>query len=940
MKKAVSIVLKVISGLIILILILLFTIPVLFKDKIRTSVEKIIEGSVNANVKFEDYNLSFFKNFPNLAFSMENLSVTGKGEFEGDTLAGFNSFNLVFNFSSLFKKSGYEVKSIIMDKAVVNAIVMKDGKANWDIMTDTSETETETSSSSSEMKILLRNVELRNSRISYLDYESDMQAYLKDVNFNMQGDMTASETDLRMALTANDFRFVMEGFNYLNKAKVDSKIDMLANLDNMKFSFRENYLTINDLKLNFTGEVAMPGDDISTDLKFTTPTTSFKTLLSLIPSFYMNDYQDLKAAGDFTVAGSIKGVYSDADSTIPDIDLKMSVANGVISYPDLPEKVENININANVFVDGTNMDRTTVDVPKFHLELANNPFDITFSLKTPMSDPDFRGSMNGTINLKALSQAVPMDSIDLSGIINASLYLEGKMSMIEKERYQDFTAKGNMKINDMLVAMTGYPEVNIKSAMFEFTPAYAAMTDANLKVGSKSDFLLSGRLENYIPYMFSNQTIKGNFSMRSKLIDASDIMSKMASDSAEVADTSSLSLIRVPENINFDFDALIDDFSYENIKARNVKGHILVNNGVISIRDAGMNILDGTVNMTADYDTRDSLKPSVKASFKVNTISIKNAFTTFNTVQKLAPAAKGIDGKISGNLEYSSLLGMDMMPVIKSINGSGKIQSDQLTLLESKTFDKMKDVLKLGNKYSNTFRDVNISFRMADGRVYVSPFDIKTGNLKMNISGDQGLDQTINYVVKTEIPRSDLGSSVNSLIENLSAQAASYGVTYKPSDVIKVSLKVGGTFTDPKVSPFFGNSSADNQGGIKETAKETIKQTVSNAVDDGKAKARAEAEAQGARLVKEAEDKAAQIREEAASAAAKIRDEAAAQSKKLIDEASSKGTIAKMAAQKSADAINKTADTKATQLVNEADVKADKLVEEAKTRSREMVEKI
>ncbi len=41
----------------------------------------------------------------------------------------------------------------------------------------------------------------------------------------------------------------------------------------------------------------------------------------------------------------------------------------------------------------------------------------------------------------------------------------------------------------------------------------------------------------------------------------------------------------------------------------------------------------------------------------------------------------------------------------------------------------------------------------------------------MNISGDQGIDQTINYLVKTEIPRADLGGSVNSLIDNLSAQA-------------------------------------------------------------------------------------------------------------------------------------------------------------------------
>ena len=56
----------------------------------------------------------------------------------------------------------------------------------------------------------------------------------------------------------------------------------------------------------------MPGDDIETDLQFGTEQTSFKTLLSLVPAVYMNDYADLKASGDFTMSGSAKGVYSDA----------------------------------------------------------------------------------------------------------------------------------------------------------------------------------------------------------------------------------------------------------------------------------------------------------------------------------------------------------------------------------------------------------------------------------------------------------------------------------------------------------------------------------------------------------------------------------------------------------------------------------------------------
>ena len=213
-----------------------------------------------------------FRIFP---FSLNNVSVVGVDKFENDTLAAFKSFDLVFNLSSLFKKSGYEVKSILIDRAVVNAIVKKEGKANWDVMKDTSTAvPTETKPSSSGMKILLKKVAVLNSSISYVDESSAMKAYLNNVNFNLKGDMTMSETDMQMIFNAGEFTFIMDGMKYLNKAVLDSKIDMLANLDKWKFTFRENYFTINDLKLNFTGMVAMPGKDIETDIKFGT-TTNF-----------------------------------------------------------------------------------------------------------------------------------------------------------------------------------------------------------------------------------------------------------------------------------------------------------------------------------------------------------------------------------------------------------------------------------------------------------------------------------------------------------------------------------------------------------------------------------------------------------------------------------------------------------------------------------------
>jgi len=937
MKKATGIILKGLAGLILLILILLFTVPVLFKEKIRTKVEQVINESVNATVRFDSYKLSFFRNFPNLSFGLNGVSVVGINKFEGDTLAGFKSFDLVFNLASLFKKSGYEVKSIVMDRAIVNAIVLKDGSVNWDIMKDTTETVTAAEEPpSSTMKILLKKVSIINSSISYIDDESSMKAYLNNLSFNLKGDMTMSETDMQMSFTIGDVTFIMDGVKYLNKAVVDSKIDLLADLDKMKFTFRDNYFSLNDLRLNFSGMVAMPKDDIETDLQLRTENTSFKTLLSLVPAIYMADYKDLKAGGNFILKGSAIGIYSDADSTLPDISLNLSVTDGLINYPDLPEKINNINIGSEIFVDGKDLDKTTANVGRFHFELAGNPFDMTFELKTPMSDPDFKGSMTGKIDLKALSNAVPLDSINLSGIINMSVKMAGRLSMIEKEQYDKFQASGNMTIKDMMVEMTGYPEVKINEAAFEFSPAYAALTKSSINVGGKSDFALSGRIENYIPYVFKNETIRGKMSLNSNMVDASEILSKMAVDTTEVADTTSLSVIRVPENIDFDFNALINNFQYDNIKAQNIKGHIIIKNGILSLRETGMNILGGKIMMNADYDTRDSLKPVMKTDFNMTDIGIKDAFITFNTIQKFAPAAKGIDGKVNIQMVYESLLGSDMMPVIQSINGSGKLHSDNVTLVESVTYDKMKQLLKLGDNYTNTFKDLNVSFKISNGRIFVNPFDTKVGNIKMNISGDQGLDQTLNYLIKTEIPRSDLGSSVNSLIDNLSSTASSFGIAFKPADILKVNVKVTGVFGKPVVMPVFGSGSGESSG----TAKATVKQTITETVDKGKEQLRKEAEAQGDKLIQEAETRGQQMRDEAAKASENLKKEADKQAQKLLDEASTKGAIAKMAAQKGADALRKEADKKGTQLVQEADIQSKRLVEEAKTKKEDMVNKI
>jgi hypothetical protein len=945
MKKFVKIVAKIILGLLALILAAMILIPVLFKNQIKEVVVTQVNDMVNARVDVGDFSLGFFKNFPNLAFSLNDVSVSGIDKFDGDTLASFKSFSVVFNLKSIFSDDGYEVKSIIVDNPRVKAVVLADGSANWDIMKESEEVTEDTAPETApadEMKLLLRKFLIRNGTIVYNDAEMNMSARLEGVNFTLSGDMTESETDLLMALNAKGVDVVYDGIRYLRNAPVDSKMDLFADLDAFRFVFRDNYFTINDLTLNFAGEVIMPEDDIYTDITFSTPTSNFKSLLSMVPAVYMEGYEGLRADGSFELSGNLKGTYSDADSTMPNAVIRMSVRDGMISYPDLPEKITAIKMDMHVDFNGTDMDKTVVDLTAFHFELAGNPFDMTMLLKTPMSDPDIKASAVGKIDFGSLAKAIPLDDMTLSGILETSMNMAGRMSMIEQERYQEFHAAGTMALSGFKVTMTDMPEVTISRAAFSFNPQFAELTECRMQVGANSDFRLDGQLSNYIPYLFSDGTIKGNLNLYSAMIDADEIMAAMGEDT-EPEDTTALAIIVIPANIDFTFGALIDKLSYSNIKPTAIKGKIVVRDGMLQVSDAGMNIVGGKMLMNALYDTRDSLKPVMSADLAATDILVKEAFETFNTVQKLAPAAKGINGAISMTIKFTSLLASDMMPVTNSINGEGIITSKELQFVDSPTFKKMGDVLKLGDKYTNTFKDIRVSFRVKDGRVYVTPFDTKMGDIKMNISGDQGFDQTLNYFIKTEIPRSVLGSAAGELVDNLASQASRLGLTYTPSDIIKVNLKVGGTATKPDISPDFGGTGAGVSSAVsalKEQAKEEVKEAVKEVVTDITDKGRAEAEAQAAKIMAEAEQKAQAIRDEAARAAERLKGEAELQAQNLIKEAEGKNAIAKATAARGADVIRREADKKAAQLVSEADIQAQKLLDEAAAKKEALLKKI
>jgi hypothetical protein len=916
---------------VVFILIVLFTAPILFKGKIIKIANEQIANNVNANAKFDDIKLSFFKQFPYLSASIKNLSVVGIRDFEGDTLAYIKTIDIAVNVISAIQMENIEVKKISITDPIINAIILKDGKANWDIAKDTTTeevTETDTATSELSTKVALKSFKIENARISYDDKQGNMFASLKGFNFEMSGDLSEDFSTIIINSTTDKLNFIMSGIKYLKDVALNVHIDIDANLKDMIFVLKENSFALNDFVLKVDGSCEMPDSaDMKIDMAYATSNTDFKTLLSLVPAVYMNDFTDLKASGSMALNGTIKGVLG--DSVTPDVKGKLLVQNAKFSYPDLPKSAENINIDMDYFYDGKQMDNTTVDVNKFHIEMGGNPVDITLNLKTPISDPFINSQINANLDLATITDIIPLENTELRGKIISNLDIMGNMSTIENEKYEDFKAEGNILISDLYYNSPDVPKgFSLEVADLAFSPKFVEVKSFKSKMG-KSDFALSGKVTDFIPYVLKNKTIHGTLTFDANNIDLNEFMSETTDEetSTEAIDTAAMEAFEVPANIDFTLNSNIKNLQYDKMVISNLVGIIYIRDSRVVMEKLNFNTLEGTMNLSGEYNSLDIKNPMVDFDIQANGIDIPKAFETFDLLEKIAPIVSKATGKISLGLNYTSFLNKSMKPILNTIIGSGNLASNQISIKGSNAFSAIGNKLNTDAFKELSLADLNLDFEIRSGRLFVKPFETKMGSTNFTIAGDQGIDKTMNYDINISAPKSLFGSA-NSTINNL---AASKGINLTQSETVNLLVNLSGNMLKPDVKIDAKESLKDAKEAVKEQLKDNAKQVIDTKKDEAKIKARAEAD----KLMVEADKQAANIRKEGKTAADKIRAESKLQGDNLIKQA--KNPIAKKAAEVSAKKLTDEGEKKAQTVEKESNTQAQKVLDEAKKKSDQLL---
>ncbi|WP_264565489.1 AsmA-like C-terminal region-containing protein [Flavobacterium sp. N3904] len=784
-------ILKIVGIVLVILVASLFAIPYFFKDQIKAKITEAINEKVDAKVSFVDADLSLFKNFPKATVTLDQLLIINKAPFEGDTLVSLGELNLNMSIKELFKgkDEAIQIEGVSSKNGFINIIFNKDGIGNFDIALKDNKAKDD--GKSDPMLLKIQKYQIENFKFQYFDESSQVRMVIDSLNHEGKGDFNNSILDLDTKSTAK-ISLDMGKINYMKNVSLSLDAVLGIDLNQSKYTFKQNKALINQLPLEFDGFIQMVDAGQVYDLKFKTPTSSFKNFLGLIPAAYSSSLEGVKTTGDFTVNGFAKGMLT--DTTIPKFNIAIASNNGSFQYPNLPKSVQSIVIDTKIVNETGIMNDTYVNLDKLSFRIDQDVFDAKANIKNISTNALVDAALKGTINLANLSKAYPI-KLDkpLTGILKANVTTKFDMASVEKSQYQNINNAGTIGLTGFNYADANGKNMAISSALVQFNPSQVHLKQFNAKTG-KSDLSVTGVLDNFYGFMFRKQELKGNFNMTSNQLVVNDFMTTATAPAT--TETKKAEPLKIPAFLNCTLTAKANTVLYDNLTLKDVSGKMIIKDEKVTLENVKTSIFGGTIGANGGVSTKGKT-PVFDMNLNLNQVDIQQSFTQLEMLKKIAPLAGIVNGKLNSTIKLNgNLNATEMTPDLNSLSGDliGQFLSTTLNANSSTMLKALSSNLKFIDLNKVNLNDIKAALTFKDGRVNVKPFDVKYQDIKATIGGTHGFDQNMDYNMKFNVPAKYLGTEANAYISKMSAADAA------KFENIPVTAIVTGTFSNPKVS--------------------------------------------------------------------------------------------------------------------------------------------
>ena len=807
-----------------LLIIAMIAIPFFFKDTIKEKVIEMANKNLKANIALQDVDISLFKNFPKAQVTLNDFVLVNKEPFVGDSLFAAKHIDVTLSIKDLLA-GNYNLLGANVKDASVYIHLNKEGVGNFDIAIPSDKPEEE----SAPIKLDIQQYNVENLKFTFKMDDGNLFMEVADIYHSGKGNFAEEVLDLDTQTKAN-VTFAMDKSTFMKQVPITLQAILGIDLKNQKYTFKQNKATVNRLDLVFDGFIQLLEEGQRYDLTFSTPTNSFQNFLALIPEEYSKSIENVKTTGNLTLKGFAKGDM--VGDKIPTFGLEMYADNASFKYPNLPKTVRDITIDLKVNNTTGITNDTKVNLNKFTMSIDQDHFSARANVSNIVVNPFVDLAVKGTINLANLSQAYPI-SLDkkFSGILRADIATQLDMKSVETKNYQNIKAQGNLSLSQFVYAGEEFVKpFHIDNLNVAFSPSHIGLSQFDARTG-ETDLHLTGTIDNLYGFAFRKEILKGNFNLSSNKLVVNDFMQPAAETTTPKKETKEApktttkvpaqAAIKVPAFLDCTLTAKANTVLYDNLKLSNVSGKLIIKDEKVALENLKSDIFGGNIALSGDVSTKEKT-PTFDVDLNLNRVNIPEAFSQITMLEKIAPIAKAVQGKVNTVINVKGSLKNDLTPEINSVSGDlfaalidSKIDSHGSALLSA------LDSQFTGLNFNNlNLKDVKAAVDFEDGKVKIKPFTIKYKDVAIEVAGSHGFDQQMNYKLTFNVPPQMLGKEAEGLLSKLTPE------NQKKITNLPVVATVGGTFKKPQVS-------TDAKTVVKDLATQIAKNQINNLTAKG-----------------------------------------------------------------------------------------------------------
>jgi hypothetical protein len=374
----------------------------------------------------------------------------------------------------------------------------------------------------------------------------------------------------------------------------------------------------------------------------------------------------------------------------------------------------------------------------------------------------------------------------------------------QKDIFLQWLVKGYVDINQGLVTMSELTNtIEIPSIKMDIDPETFIIKESSMKIG-RSDFRLTGNLNNVLSYFRGDSILRGKFNFISDKTDVAQLMALTSGigsyDSTSVnkyenttVDTVISGPYMVPKKVDVILNANVKLATIGVDTASNIKGAIQVHDGILLLDGLTFDTPAAKMQLTAMYRTPRINHLFLGIDYHMMDVEISELLTMIPDIDSLMPMLRSFGGR--GEFHIAAETYLDSLYNIKksTLRGAASIKGNNLVLMDGQTFSEIAKKLRFNKKTQNKVDSLSAEFTIFRNEIDIYPFLIVMDKYKAVIAGRHNFDMTFDYhvsVVDCPVPLK-LGVDIKGNEDNLSYNLAKcrYAEYFRPSSRHEVENK-------------------------------------------------------------------------------------------------------------------------------------------------------